>query len=137
MTLDSQWPVQQAVYQALRASAGLVALLAKGADSIFDDVPQNEPEPYVTIGPLTGAPWDTKTEDGMEQTLQIGSWSVEPGFRELKLIQAEITAALDRQPLVVAGHQHVYTVMEFSETFRDPDGVTRQGTQRFRIWTDG
>ena len=41
MTADSSWPLQQAVDTALRADATLIALLADGADGIYDGVPQD------------------------------------------------------------------------------------------------
>ncbi len=136
MTADSQLALQAAVLAALRGHGALTALLAGGADGVRDHVPQGTAYPYVVIGEAKTKDFDTKTEQGMEQTLTIHSWSQYQGMMEVKQIMAEVTAALDRQSLALTGHRLVLLRFEFSETMLDPDGLTRHGVQRFRALTE-
>lgn len=134
MTADSQWPVQKAVYSALVNDSALAGLMGSPPD-IYDNPPPNSDFPYVLIGESTAVDSDTKTTDGMEQTLTIHSWSRYRGQREVKLIMAAIVDALDDQALAVTGHTLINLRFEFSDTFKDPDGLTRHGVQRFRVVT--
>ncbi|MFQ5774192.1 MAG: DUF3168 domain-containing protein [Kiloniellaceae bacterium] len=134
MSADSQWPLQQAVHAALSGDAALRALLG-GPARVFDHVPQGGAFPYVVIGEATSGPFDGKTENGMEQTLTIHTWSRYRGLKETKEIMAAVAAALDGQGLALAGHALVLLRFAFGATFLDPDGLTRHGVQRFRAVT--
>ena len=146
MTADSQWNLQQTIYSTLRADATLQTLTGVTPARVFDKVPQStwaEPNssgvypPYVKIGEATARDWDTKTSDGMEQTLIIHTWSRGRGMKEPKLIMAAIVVALDQQALTVVGHTLVELVFEFSDTETEQDGLTRHGVQRLRAITVG
>ena len=134
MSSDSQWPLQQAVYGALTGDAAVQALLGNPA-RVFDHVPQDSAFPYVVVGEATSGPFDTKTEDGLDQTLTIHSWSRYRGLKETKEIMAAVTGALDQQALAVSGHDLVLLRFTFGTTVLDPDGLTRHGVQRFRAVT--
>jgi Protein of unknown function (DUF3168) len=145
MTADSQWAMQQAVYDALRDDTVLQTLTGEVPARIYDDVPDElwaSPEPggdflpYVVIGLATAREFDTKTEDGCDQTLMIHTWSRYQGLMETKQIMAAIVDALDQQSLSVTGHDLVQLRFELSETFLEEDGVTRHGLQRFRAYTE-
>ena len=43
------WPLQQAVYARLTGHAPLMALVT----GVFDEVPENQPHPYVSLGSIT------------------------------------------------------------------------------------
>ena len=134
MTADSQWALQQAVFTALSGDAALQALVGNPA-RVYDQVPQDAAFPYVVVGEVTARPFDSKTEDGMEQTVTVHSWSRYRGLKETKQIMAAVVDALDRQALGVTGHDLVLLRFEFSQTFLDPDGLTRHGVQRLRALT--
>lgn len=145
MTADSQWALQQIVYSTLRADTTLQSLTGATPARIFDHVPQNSwndedpngnPLPYVVVGDSTATDSDTKTEDGMEQTLTIHTWSRYLGMSQVKRIMGAVVDALDHQALTVTGHDLIQIDFEFSDTFLDPDGVTRHGVQRFRAVTE-
>ena len=135
MTADSQWAVQQAVYTALTGDAAVQALIGNPA-RVYDHAPQDATFPYVVTGESTAVDWDTKSEDGMEQTLTVHSWSRYRGLSEVKRIMAAVVDALDKQALSVTGHDLVQLRFEFSDTFLDEDGLTRHGVQRFRALTE-
>ncbi len=132
MTADSQWPLQVALRAALVADAALDGLIA---GRVYDHVPQDSVFPYLVIGDTTTRDFDTKTEDGMEHTLTIHTWSRYRGLSETKAIMAATVDALEGQGLTVTGHRLTLLRFEFSATFLDPDGLTRHGVQRFRALT--
>ena len=134
MTADSQWALQKAVYSALAADAPLQALIG-ATPRVYDHVPQESMFPYVVIGDATALENDTKTTDGMEQTLTLHTWSRYRGLKEAKQIMGAIVDALDQTSLSVTGHSLTLLRFEFSDTFLDADGLTRHGVQRFRALT--
>ena len=136
MTADSQLAVQAAVVAALRADSSLTGLLAEGAASVLDHVPQSTPFPYLVVGESASKAFDTKTEEGMEQLVTLHSWSTYSGMAEIKDIMAAVVAALDRASLTVIGHDLVDISFLSSEAMLDEDGVTRHGLQRFRVLTE-
>ena len=134
MTADSQWPLQQAIFAALSADTGVKSLLGDPA-RIFDHVPPSSDFPYLVLGEATGTPFDAKTEDGMEQTLTLHTWSRARGLRETKEIMAAVAKALDGPALTLGGHTLILLRFELATTFLDSDGLTRHGVQRFRALT--
>ena len=134
MTADSQWPLQTAIHAALTGDATLAALVG---DRVYDHAPQDATFPYLVIGEATAAGFDTKTEEGMEQTLTIHGWSRYRGLKEVKDMMAAVTGALDQQSLSLTGHDLVLLRFTFAATFLDRDGLTRHGVQRFRALTQG
>ena len=147
MTADALWPLQQAVYTALRADATLKTLTGTTPARVYDHVPSDvwpadgettnaaAFKPYVVVGDDTAGPFDTMTEDGAESILTIHTWSRYRGRKETKQIMSAVTDALDDVSLSVTGHTLVLLLFEFSSTFLDPDGLTRHGVQRFRALT--
>ena len=137
MTIDSQWAVQQAILTVLQTDSGLTALLAGGSASVYDHVPQSSAYPYIAIGEATARPGEADNNDGdiMAQTVTIHSWSRHRGMKEVKEIMGEVVGALNRASLSVTGFNVLESRFEFSETFMDPDTITRHGVQRFRITT--
>ena len=134
MSADSQWALQQAVFAALSADAGIKALLGDPA-RIYDHVPAASPFPYLVLGEATSGDFDAKTEDGMEQTLTLHTWSRNRGLKETKEIMAAVVQALDDQTLGLTGHTLVLLRFEFGTTSLETDGLTRHGVQRFRAIT--
>lgn len=134
MSADSQWPLQQAVFAALGADAGIKALLGD-PPRIYDHVPPAGAFPYLVLGEATSQPFDAKTEDGMEQTLTLHTWSRYRGLKETKDIMAAVAAVLDDQPLSLGGHTLVLLRFAFGTTSLESDGLTRHGVQRFRALT--
>ena len=64
------WEVQQAVYTALANDATFMGMVT----GFMDRPDQNQPMPYVTIGPATAVPADTLNETGSSETLQLDFW---------------------------------------------------------------
>ena len=145
---DHSWPVQQAVYAALRTDAALIALIGDGASPerarIYDNVPQGTWDDddqsfaaYVTIGDDTAAEAGSKTFEAQDLTLSLHSWSRYNGRKEIKQIMAAVYDVLHDQSLSVSGGTMVNLRWEFSDSFLDADGQTRHGVQRFRMYVTG
>ncbi len=133
MSADSQWPVQEAIHDALVGDTTLQTLVGT---RVYDAVPDDATYPYVTIGDADATEWDTKNSFGMDQMLHIHTWSRYRGQREAKLIMSAIHGALHNQPLTVDGHDLISLRFSASFVVMDPDGLTRHGVSRFRAITD-
>lgn len=124
------WPLQQAIHAALTGDATLMAKIT----GVHDDAPQNDAFPYVIIGDGEAREWDTDTEQGFEVEAVIHVWDRgHRGRRQVRAIQADIARILHREDLAIDGAALVGCTCESTETFRDADGLTNHGTQRFRI----
>jgi hypothetical protein len=128
------WPLQQSVFAALSADAGLTALI--GPDRVFDDVPQATPLPYITLGRIAAQDWSTGGEYATEHVFTVHVWSAARGKKETHEILSAIRAVLHDQPLAVAGHSLINLRHERSEIRRDANGETIHGTARFRAVTE-
>jgi len=100
---------------------------------VFDNVPDNQPKPYVVVGDDTVIEWDTDNNAGFEATITLHVWSDYPGKAEVKTIQGEIYDLLHRAEFSVIGYNLINCSFEFGDTFLDVNGVTRHGVQRFRL----
>lgn len=131
-----------AIYAALDASAPLAALI--GAGRVFDTPPAANSAlsdnqlvpPYVVIGDETANDYGSSAGDAQEHTITIHSWTEKPSTLHVKRIMAAVRNALHEQSLSLSGGNLVYLRQEFKETFRDPDGVSQHGVQRFRALTE-
>lgn len=126
----AMWLLQQAVYGRLNASTALTSTL--GA-AVYDHVPAGARMPYVVVGETTAVARDTMGRTGRDVTMQIHVWSEYPGRKQIAEIQARVDTLLDRWAPGVSGWYGTQMLLEYSETMRDPDGVTRHGVQRFRV----
>ena len=131
MSIDSQWDVQTAIFSALTSHTPLTALA-----QIFDDVPENTGFPYVAIGEMDGRVHTTQTQSGFDITLSIHSFSRYRGFKELRLIMAEIFSALHNANPAISGQTAVLCQFLSSSTTLEDAGKTRHGIQKFQIITE-
>jgi hypothetical protein len=126
--------LQQAVYLRLSGFSGM--------PDVYDHVPQaadggsSVPFPYVTLGDDIHVPFDTDDSVGSEATITLHTWSRARGRKEVKDIQATIRDALQRFELEVDGFALVTVEFDSSESFMDPDALTRHGVSRFRVLLD-
>lgn len=133
--------LQESVYDVLVGDATLLALLsgAWSFDPVFSDVPddQNAEDdtyfPYITFGPDTSVPFDTKDFAGANATLQINVWTRSADYIEAKDIATRIHTLLHKASLSITGKTHVNCVMESVEFTMDPDGHTRRALMQFRV----
>jgi hypothetical protein len=137
-------PLQTALYTRLSTDTALVAALSSqwGMAAIFSDVPEvGDPEnnsyhPYVTFGSEVATPFDTKTDNGAQVSVQIDVWSRSQSYLQVKQIAQLIYARLHHQPLTIAGASHIVTVCDSNSTSLDPDGKTRRALMLFTVLYD-
>jgi len=125
------WDFQTALYNRLVANTTLTALV--DADHIHDHVPTKESYPFVVVGDDMSTEWDTKGRNGEELAVQIHVWDQNPGLKWTKQILQAIYAALHNVELTLGVDYHnVLLQYVGSQTFVEPDNVTRHGVIRFR-----
>ena len=140
--------IQAAFFNKLDGTAGVTTLLADhaytvGKKAIYDDVPQANDAgsavafPYVALGDTVEVQWDTDDSVGRETVQAVHTFSRYKGKKELKNIMDAIKAALHQASLAVSGQVVILVHWENTDSFLEPDGVTRHGVQRFRIITEG
>ncbi len=133
MSVDSQWEVQQGIYTALTGSAALANFI--GTRIFNSNAPQDSVFPYVVLGEVSTADWDTKTEDGMEMQITIHIWSRYRGNKEAMQIMAEVVTALDDVSISVGSFNLLFIRFNSSVgPLLDPDGFTNHSIQRFQVF---
>ena len=134
--------IQRTIYETLLNSSDLSQLLASftysnGAtvSAVFNDLPQSDDNsvfPCVVIDAQIDNALNTDTTDGFDSTVLIHTWSVQPSNVEVSAIQDVIYSLLHRKKAsYISGIS-----CELGEIMRDPDGISRHGVQRFRIFYD-
>ncbi|MGC5034106.1 DUF3168 domain-containing protein [Streptomyces sp. DT190] len=124
------WPLQLAVVGKLRAHAPLTALVS----GVYDEVPEQVAHPYVSLGSITENVDDAHNQRGLEASVVLHVWSKYRGFKQAADILAELDAALDRQPLTVAGFRDVSIAHQQHTELRDPDPDIRHINVSYRVW---
>lgn len=92
--------------------------------------------PYVVIGEDSFSEWDTDNSLGADGEIVLHTWSRERGRKQVKTIQGYLYSALHHFDLSVTGYALVTLDFVSSESFLDPDGLTRHGVSRFRVLVD-
>jgi len=141
MKLDA---LQTALYTRLSTDTALVAALSNTwfMPAIFYDVPEvanpsdNAYFPYVAIGSEVATPFDTKTDNGAQVSVQIDVWSRSQSDLQAKQIAQLIYDRLHHQPLTIAGASHIVTVCDSNSTSLDNDGKTRRALMLFTLLYD-
>lgn len=139
MSGSPDWALQQAIYTRLSGDSTLVTTL--GCD-VYDDTPQDAAYPYVVIDQTTEVPNDTMGTTSRNTVVTLHTWDApDPtastqvkGAKRVKQIHNRLSELLDRWAPTVTGWGATQMQFEFSDIMRDPDGITRHGVTRFRIY---
>jgi len=134
MTHPPGLSLQQAIFTALTGSTTLVNYL--GGAKIYDDIPEQTPFPYVTIGQSFMADWSTATDQGREHLLRLHVWSRDSGGTEAQLIGEEIISVLHDAALILQDNVLVNLRFTSTDVLRDRDGKTHHSILRFRAVTE-
>lgn len=133
MSLETFWHVQTALHGQLAGYAPLTALLAAGADSVLDHVPQDTAFPYIAMGEMAARPLEATEQAPYEIDMTLHAYSQAAGMREIKRIMSAVNAALQSGGINIAGHVMVLCRALESEARLEKDGVTRHARMRFRL----
>lgn len=128
----SLFAVQESIYGALTSSTALQSLLGSPA-RLYDMVPPAANFPYVTFGDVVVREFDTKDQNGFEQSLVLHVWSRYRGRKELKQIIQTIYDVLHNASLTVTGANYVSCLFQSASTLQENDGLTLHGILRYRI----
>lgn len=103
--------------------------------AVYDFVPEDATFPYIGLGEDTAIDWSTKTEAGQEVTHTVHFYSQAPGPQEIKDLIDRGIAALTSAPLDLsaAGFHVAVHSLDFNQTVKEPDGITRHAVLRFRF----
>lgn len=129
--MSAEFEVQRALFVALNA-LGL---------TVYDTAPQAEDGgstanwPYVEIGFVSLAPFDTANSTGFDGVARIHTRSKNGSMQECKNLQGQIYDRLHRGAIAVAGYQTVTVQRELSRCDRMPDG-TMHGVCEYRLLID-
>ena len=103
---------------------------------VFDSVPDKTPLPYVVLDTEISSNTTPISGKKRENRLfYISVWSNHNGQSEVKRINAEVAAALDRVALPLTVGRAVSVSVLRTETNREPDGKTFMGSIVVRILT--
>lgn len=130
--IDPSLALQRAIVTILNADADVKALIDL---RVFDDVPPNVDFPYVSFGPSQDTSDDADCITGYEVFQQIDVWSRELGFDECKTVSHAVRKALHLTTITQDGMTFEIE-HRFTNTNRDPDGLTSHGVLSFRALID-
>ena len=123
--------VQKAIYAALTVAP------AVAGGNIFDQVPESNPFPRITIGDEQVSDDSTTCQEGWEVYTDVHCWSRPETGSKLEVKQ--IAAAVVMRVVAIssiAGFSLVSLTHETTRTFRDPDGLTEHAVITFRALID-
>lgn len=135
MTGDGNWPLQQAIYNAVTQDGTVKTLIGDPA-RVYDDVPADTIFPYVTLGDISTIDRSTSTERGFAHSVTLHAWSRYGGRKEVKDVMAAIQDVLHDAALAPTNHTLISLFFQASDVFRDPDGETYHGVMRYRAVTE-
>lgn len=124
------WPLQQAVYGKLTADSTLMGLVT----GVFDEVPEDQAFPYVTLGSITELADDAHDRQGLTAQVVLHIWSKYRGYQEAAQILTAVDQVLDRKPLVVDGFTDISIAQAQHQSMRDTDPTLRHINVMYRVW---
>jgi len=113
--------------------AEVARIEAETSYTVYDDIPEQAPYPYVTMGELTARDWSDKFEAGQEVYSTKHIWSQYKGKKEVTEMGDAILQALTKSPLDLGPNfRAVLDALDTNEVIIDIDGITRHGILRQR-----
>ncbi len=127
---DSYLPLLAAMLSAMNANAALTALVGQ---RIYADVPDNPTLPYVVLT-ISSAPFDDKTQNGMEHTAQVSIFDRKPSPASVGAIRAAVYNLFHKQESALSS-AGVWSIIitGANPTFKEPDGQTWQSVMQFKV----
>lgn len=104
---------------------------------VFDNVPDGQKKPYVTIGDIDLQDFGARGLNGFEGVVVLHTWSETPGREEALKIVSRLYTLLHERDLAVTGHPTLSFRCVMSQVLKESDNRTHHGVQRFRILIGG
>lgn len=130
MTHSAQELIRQTVLYRLSTDEELMSKVT----GVFDEVPEAQPFPYVTIGRMhasSARTWSRLAEDVMV-TLHI--WSEATGFAQAHGVLDDLNRLLADQDLTGLDDEKVVSRFVESEAMMDPDNPDRKVSTSYRLF---
>lgn len=124
--------LQADLWGLLEGDSTLSALIT----GVFDEVPENQAFPYVTLGEVNETPRDTFPKKGRVATPLFTIFSQAKGFKEALTIANQIDVLVNRFPFTYAGYSHVSSMFTSLSATRLPDGLTRKVDIRYNVFAE-
>ena len=100
-----------------------------------DHIPQDDVYPYVQINPMNLSNNDSAVTNAFTATIDVIAWSRYRGHKEVAEIIFSIYNALHRHTFADTDNYGISGIhQEFSKVITEPDGLTKQGIQRFKLF---
>lgn len=113
--------------------AEVARIQAETSYTVYDDMPEQAPYPYVVMGEITARDWSAKSEPGQEVYSTKHIWSQYKGKKEVCEMGDAILQALSKSPLDLSPNfRAVLQDLDINELIIDIDGITRHGILRHR-----
>lgn len=126
--------LQQALYDLLRADAGVAAIV--GA-RVYDNVPESPVFPYITIGPGYGVPEDFDEIVAGTEWIQVDGWTREQGrLSGARELADAIKKAVHGAELSLSLHAEAGVRVVLKRVMRDPDGKTGHAVVQVEVLTE-
>lgn len=126
--------LQGAIVAALKADAGLTALIA---GRVFDRTDPTAAFPYVVVGDDQVISAHADCLDGSTEVFaSLHAWSRKPGKVEAKRVAGAVVDALNQKPLTVNGYRLVSIEHDTTQHMADPDGITSHSVIVFHAFVD-
>lgn len=126
--------LQEAMYNAMMASDGLVASL--GGQQIYDDVPAKKHPPYIVFGAATHSDWSAGDDEGLEHFITINVWSKQNGRKQALEIAEAVTQSFRDLPKALTDHCLVNFTHEFTEVTHEQETGFFLAQLNFRAVTE-
>lgn len=143
MSLDSSWPLQVTVVTALKADAGVTALVGQ---RVYDYVPEGSlTYPFISLGDDQVSDMGTNTHAIAEVNFSVHAWDsgdikdASGGYRgrkRVKQILDAVAAVLHHNlTLSITGHTLIELHLDGGEIMQEPEALTFHGVARYRALT--
>lgn len=127
---DTSLQVQKAIYNLLKNSAPIAALVKK---RIYDTVPNKRTFPYINLEPFDSITEETKDQDGQMHNVQIDTWSRYRGQTQTRELIAAIRNAVHRVPLSINNGDVIFSYVNNTRLLMDSDKRTIHGIVEMQI----
>lgn len=125
---DPLFELQRALYALLTSDAAVTALVG---GRVFDRVPKDAAQPYISFGPVTADDDGADCIDGLSVAVQIDVWSQAVGYGEAKEIAGAVRKAIGAADLALDTNALADITHRSTRILRDPDGLTSHAVLTF------
>lgn len=133
MPSPNYYNLQKAIYEKLLGNSQLVAVVG----GIFDNPPQGEIFPFITLGDVSAGDVSSLESSIAEYRIGIDVWSREAGHKQTADIMDLVYATLHQSSITVSGKSFVSMRFVSSSIQLEDDGWTYHGSMGLSVILSG